>query len=78
MKIFTENGIRSKLPGSLDYAQGMESGLDDIQANLPLNHLYRHALDEFSFGYRSAYYERLRPAGKTLALPLGGLSKIAA
>ena len=56
----------------------MESGLDDIQANLPLNHLYRHALDEFSFGYRSAYYERLRPAGKTPALPLGGLSIVAA
>ena len=38
------------------YTRGIALGMRDIQEKRPLNQLYRLALDEFSFGYRAAYY----------------------
>ena len=65
MSTLVEENTCSDRKVDQSYTRGIALGMRDIQEKRPLNQLYRLALDEFSFGYRAAYYLVLSGAAVT-------------
>lgn len=53
--------VRHDHDDSCGYARGFAKGMKDNDEYLPLNQSYRYLLDDFSFGYRAAYYLKPPP-----------------